>query len=423
MGISTLARANVQYFRTAIDDRWRYDLNDDGTGTIYSVPVFREGTFRDSMGEQHTYLPEHLQQMVFNFTMLRNNGTFPNVPQRDHHRNLFGSGGRVCGFVSDLRAEGSDERGRLLLVADLEFTEPDDLQKVLRGTWRARSAEIGMYEDNDEALFWPVFMGVAWVDIPAVEGLFSKKGANERATMIPIHDEEAPVTKRTDNGNSGAENAPDPSAGQPSGQGQGAPSPGSTSSEPGDEGRSSEGQADGKHQQGSGESTGNSPGNRTSNHGTAPSAPSGASGMTVHQFNIGGSPTTDFAAVQRHIDALEASAREMEHQSRRDFVSNLASTGRIAAPMVDSMAEHVIGLTDDQYEKFRASWEAAPKADLFANHGVDGGPSTDSQTDEEERIEVLRETVSFNRRGGMSDERIEKTNSYKELMRLTDGKG
>ena len=188
-----MERASVRYFQTALANRQVVDA-DSGGKTILSVPVFRAGTFKDSMGDQHTWTIEHLSQMVFNFNMLRERGTLPNVPVRDQHKSFFGSGGSVVGFVEGLRVEGQDEKGNALLVADLEITEPDAFGKIERGTWRSRSSEIGFYEDNDEAMYWPVFMGLAWVDLPAVEGLFeSHQTSEDQFTPVRDNEEGAPV--------------------------------------------------------------------------------------------------------------------------------------------------------------------------------------------------------------------------------------
>jgi len=44
----------------------------------------------------------------------------------------------------------------------------------MEGTYISRSAEIGTYDDNEGTIYSPILFGVAWVDIPAVEGLSPK---------------------------------------------------------------------------------------------------------------------------------------------------------------------------------------------------------------------------------------------------------
>lgn len=133
-----------------------------GTTIVKAVEIFKSGTFKDSMGEQRTWTNEQLAMMVANFEILRDSDQFPNVPvRRDHSWSVDD----VIGYLSHLEVTGDR------LVADIEFTEPDDLDKFVRGTYRSRSLEVGMYETNDGVTYWPVVMGLAFVDIPAVEGL------------------------------------------------------------------------------------------------------------------------------------------------------------------------------------------------------------------------------------------------------------
>jgi hypothetical protein len=397
-------RLSVNYFQTALASR-DVEETESGAKVLKSMPVFRSGTFRDSMGEQHTWETEHLAQMVFHFNLLRDRDILVNVPVREGHPSLFGGGGSVMGYVMDLRVEGVDAKGNQLLVADMEITEPDAFGKIERGTLRARSSEIGFYETNDESLYWPVFMGVAWVDIPAVEGLFSKHQSTD-SKFTPVRDEEVtPVgdASKHSQQESGDTTPPDPSAGNPEGQGQGAPSPGDSGSEPGDEAPPS----------GEDENEGGDGKQERSDH-AAPPAGSFA-------FSLNGAPTTDFAAVQRHIDNLEAVVTESREQSRKDYVTSLAENHVIAATQIESMQAHAVSLTDEQYEAFKKMYDDAPSSPLFAHHGQ--GTVTEPGDDSASEIELLRERVAMHKRSGITDERLHETQSYKRLMELTAGKG
>jgi hypothetical protein len=408
VSVKTLDRMQVSYFRTAIDG-YGIDKRNDGGGVLRGIPIFRAGTFKDSMGEQHTWEVEHLTRMVFHFDMLRDRGILPNVPVRDQHRSLFGGGGTVVGYIEALRVEGEDAQGNALLVADLDITEPDAFGKIERGTWRSRSSEIGYYETNEEAMYWPVMMGLAWVDLPAVEGLFSNQQSSDNQTSFtPIHDQEGgpvgdakkhnqggsgetpPAEDQNQGGEPGGQGNPDPSAGNPEGQGQGAPSPDDESSEPGDEAKP-EGNGGGEH--------------------SAPPA-------QMASFTINGQPTTDFAAVQRHITNLESVLSEHGKQARRDFVTGLAQSNKIAATQVDQMTAHALTLDESQFEAFTKMYTDAPESPLFANHGQGGAPDEESS-----RVADLRERVAWHRRSGQPEDKVKATESYKELMTLTDGKG
>jgi hypothetical protein len=138
-----------------------------GSTIVKRVEIFKAGTFTDAFGEAREWTLEHLLIMVNNFNNLRSSDKFPNVPmRRDHSWSIDG----VIGYIANLAVEGET------LVADLEFTEPEDFDKFSRGTYRSRSIEIGAYEDNDGITYWPVVMGLAFVDIPAVEGLHRAAG-------------------------------------------------------------------------------------------------------------------------------------------------------------------------------------------------------------------------------------------------------
>lgn len=137
----------------------------DGTSIVHKVPVFKSGTFRDSMGDQMTWSPENLGAMCNHFNDLAAAKVFPDVPIRADHSESID---KVIGYISGLSTDGN------MLYADQHITEPDALAKMKRGTYRSVSAEVGMYVDNADNYYWPVLQGVAYVPMPAVEGLHSK---------------------------------------------------------------------------------------------------------------------------------------------------------------------------------------------------------------------------------------------------------
>ena len=133
---------------------------------LKNVEVFKAGTYK---GVQ--FKNSALDKMVANFHYLKSFGKFPNVPVRADHPAIFGVGGvinRVGGYIADLRKVGTK------LVADFRITNEDMWEKIMEGTYISRSAEIGDYDDNDGTIYSPILFGVAWVDIPAVEGLSPK---------------------------------------------------------------------------------------------------------------------------------------------------------------------------------------------------------------------------------------------------------
>jgi len=412
-------RMSVRYFQTALDSR-TVEETAEGVKLVKSVPVFRAGTFKDSMGDQHTWEYEHLAQMVFHFGMLNDRDILPNVPIRDGHRSFFGGGGEVVGYVIDLRVEGADTKGNQLLVADMEITEPEAFAKIERGTWRSRSSEIGFYETNDEVMYWPVFMGVAWVDIPAVEGLFSKnEPTDDKFTPVRDNEEGAVSHAKTDaNKGGGSPGTPDPNAGTKE---HTAPPAATKEGKNGNEGAEGGDEASGKaveHAKGEPATGAATAGTVTTTvttpaeHGNQP---------TTFEFTLdGGTKTNDFAAVQVHIENLESVLNENRNQARKDFVTSLASSSRIAATQVDAMQAHALTLSDEQYEAFVKMYEGAPESPLFAHHGQGTTTEPDESASE---VETLRERVKMHKRSGMPEKKVKDTGSYKRLMELTDNKG
>lgn len=131
--------------------------------TEYNMKVMKAGAFTDGNGNRLNWLPMHLEQMVRNFNHLVVERRAIHVPWRINHGR---DAGAIVGYVRDLRTDG------VFLYADVEFTEEEAWVKYRNGTLKARSSEISAHQTNDLTPYWPVLMGVAFVDNGAVEGLF-----------------------------------------------------------------------------------------------------------------------------------------------------------------------------------------------------------------------------------------------------------
>jgi hypothetical protein len=372
-GVISLRRLNVRAYATnhALSDLSTHVTAQGGLG-VNSMPVFKSGTFKDSMGDQFTWKPEHMDQMVFNFQMLKDRGVLPNIPVRDGHRSAFGSGGALIGYVSDLRHDVDTGK----LVADYEITEPTAIGKLQRGTYRARSAEVGLYETNDEAVYWPVFLGFAFVDIPAVEGLYEHRQANE--TQYSLMSQEDIVT------------VPDPQ--QPGAPTPPAPTPNPTAPAPAP--------------------------NPAPQPVPAPTPAPG--GPATASFSLNGHAESDFAAVQAHIAKLEGFVRETTDTNRKNFVSKLAADKKITQPQVDLLTPVVLTMDEKQYGDFAKAYEDAPIVPVLAPHaGAAGDGDADPRVD---RIAVLQAQVQMHRRSGVPEEQIAKMPSAMELVSLTSAR-
>ena len=140
---------------------------------------------------------------------------------------------------------------------------------------------------------------------------------------------------------------------------------------------------------------------------------------------VNGLEVTDMAAVQAHITGLEAFKKETIETNRTNFVASLASDGKILAndETIKNTEEFALSLTNDQFDKWKASMSAAPASNLFAKHGVgpgdtkapNNGGSANATAD---RIKVLEEIVQSHRDAGMSEETIQSKSSFKGLQQL-----
>lgn len=340
------------------DETARFERTDDGGGVLSGIRVLRTGTFIDSYGYEMTFDDSHLEQMVFHYGLL-GKSDFPNVPWRANHgRNV----NEVVGYITDLRKEGE------YLVADVDITEPDAADKWERGTYRARSAEVGFYETNDGRGYWPTLMGVAFVDIPAVEGLFAKPNSKESNEVDEIEFALAcGYAQALEDAQADADFA--------------------------NAAHYAQGLQDAKAEFGSGD-------------------------RPPFVFAIGGEQVADYRRVQEHITALETFQTETFSAARTAFIDGLVSDKKIAAPQADGLKELALSMTDDQFGKFKASYENAPVLSLFGNH-ADGVSNPDGEPSSAEgEIETLEAIVLNHRRAGMTEDQIKNTPSFQRLQTL-----
>jgi len=153
------------YFSSSEFEKDKVNASKEGK-LLKNVEVFKSGTYKGV-----EFKNSALDKMVANFHYLKAFGKFPNVPVRADHPAIFGVGGvinRVGGYIADLRKVGTK------LVADFRITNDEMWERIMEGTYISRSAEIGTYDDNEGTIYSPILFGVAWVDIPAVEGLSPK---------------------------------------------------------------------------------------------------------------------------------------------------------------------------------------------------------------------------------------------------------
>lgn len=348
---------------------------DNGNLVIENLPVFRSGTFRDSMGTQHTWEPLHMDQMVTHFDILKSREILTAVPVRDGHpsflvRGMPGAGAVVgwhTGVSAETRTSKVDGQDYHYLFANFEFTEPEAAEKFKRGTFRNWSSEIGEYTTNSEATFWPVYMGFAFVDLPAVEGLHldSHNADHSKFTVCFEKGLKMPETP---------------------------PVP------------------------------------------TPPAPPAVPVPMPAVQFNFGGQILNDPNAIQQEINALfsknadlqtkvdgfvQADAERVE-AARKAFTKKLVEDNKILAPQLEATEQFALSLTPEQFAAWSSQWETAPTNPLLGKHGAPDTPTpTPAGTGEEQkttRIDVLEDMILQHMSSGVPN--IKELGSYKELATL-----
>lgn len=346
------------------------EINDDGTASYKRVPIFRSGTFKDSIGIQHTYEHEHMAQAVFNYDLLKERGILTPPVRVDHSLSVQ----NVAGYFDALTAEKGD--AHTFLLADFTITEPPIVEKIERGTFRFRSAEVGYYETNDEALYWPVVVGFAFVDMPAVEGL-DAYAADQTTTHFSMHVPGVPDKEQTMD------------------------TPKFTITRDGQKVETSDYAAI----------------QAMLDAAANPPEPVKA------KFRIGGSETDDAAKVQSHIDSLETFRTETVKLGKESFIDSLVKDNKILATQADDFKAHVAPLDGPGFDAFKKLYEGGPANPLFANHGAggDGGTPTPAGGEPTEQ-ETLEEIVANHRRAGVSEEAIAKTDSFKRLQALKAAK-
>jgi hypothetical protein len=364
-----------------------FEKYSDGTALVKAVEVFKAGTFRDSMGEQATWLPEHLMQMVSNFDLLKSQNIFPSPPARRDHS---GSIDKVMGYVDSLSTDGNK------LFADIHVTEPTDVDKLVRGTYRARSLEVGMYITNDEAAFWPVVFGVAYVDLPAVEGLFAK--SKEISYFSQISQGEGNMGNQNSTGTA-VDDRPPQTVINLNGFGSGQMSTG----------------------------TGDNPAPPTPpTPGPTPTPPTPAPTPSpttppTASFRINGQETVDFAAVQTHISTLEGIIKTVNEDARKSFCKKLSDDKKILVTQVPALEAFALSLSPEAYEAWVKTYEGAQAVPLLATHGAAGTGGPDAGAPENkvaDEIAVQEGILTGLRQAGFNKEKIEKSAAFQRLTEL-----
>jgi hypothetical protein len=396
-------------FRSSSD----VEVETTGTGShiLKGVAIFRAGTFRDSRGIERTWTRDDLVAMAANFTSLKDGGVFPNVPIRENHTIDVKD---VVGYFSRVYLDPSDPD---TLLADIEITEPDAFGKWQRGTYRSRSLEIGPYLANgSDKPLWPTVLGLAFVDVPAVEGLHRQAPPQHFSQYIEDGNPVPPKKDVNMDSKALAHLASWIESGRTADEWIAA----CNFAKQQEDQQQQQAQHAAQQQQ------------LTSYYTAVQLHQANAQALglpvdysTPYTFRINGAEITDPAQVQAHIDGLHTAIAEAAKQERIAYVNKLVTDGKLLATQQVATQALVDTFTAEQFTQYRQTMDAQAPLSLFQNHGAPGsqggggtGNEHQQQVAPEQRKAVLKETVAQFRRMEKSNEFIKGTDAYKELVAL-----
>jgi len=356
------------------------------------VKIFRVGTFTDMFGRERTWTHDDLDKAVENFYYLRDLNIVPNVPVREDHTISIKD---VVGYFLSVRRVGD------FLFGDWEWASWDAKYKWDEKKYRNRSIEIGQYVTNDGAKYDPVVLGLAFVDFPAVEGLY--RIADHGDDMTTSNDQ----TNQADaDAAAAAQAAADQAAADQAAADQAAADQAAADQV------AAQAAADQAAAQAAADAAAAADQTRE---------PVGAhrANMQPHVFRINGSEdVSDYARVQEHILSLETFRIETIESGRTSFLDKLVADKVITGPQADKFRIVVKTMDDAQFEAFREGFDGMAPANLFARHNVDGGSGGSGDDARADRISILEGIVANHRARGASQDDIQKMSSYQELQTL-----
>lgn len=155
---------------------------------------------------------------------------------------------------------------------------------------------------------------------------------------------------------------------------------------------------------------------------TPPAPTNMASGLT---FVINGANVSDLRLVQAHISALEGFRKDTLEANRKEFVAGLARDNKINAADMSKFETFALGLTGDQFEAWKDTFGNAVTLPILGRHTEGTTNHTGDESSREaaviDKIDTLKAIVQQHRLSGMPKDKIENTNSYKELKQLLPG--
>lgn len=354
--------------------------NDFGKESLFidNIAIFRSGTYKDSMGDQATYDSFAMESFVRNFHHLKGTGVFSKPVVRSGHPHPFNNGRleSVIGYINNLSIVKSkaphDGNEYDYLMAELEIIDETAKTNIESGLWINRSAEVGVYEDNAGQEIAPTVFGVAYVDIPAVEGLNFSKNFDASSPIDGIllnHVEENVMGNlQLPNLNGGAS-----------------------------------------------QFTFNIGGNDTTDF----SRVQGYITDLETKFASEQAKVTQFEAENKNLKSENQSLKEFQDTIRKDmrteFVNGLAKDKKILESDKESTQAFVDTLTPEQFDAWKKTMSAAPVKAPLGDYGNSDTDEKDAKTSDHS-LDTEKGIVRDLKFAGKSLDIIKKTSAYQKII-------
>lgn len=356
--------------------------NDFGKESLFvsGVPIFRSGSFKDSMGELMSFDKFSIDTMINNFNYLKTSGVFPKPVVRRGHPSMFTNDRMqsVIGYINDLHTENRtaphDGQNYDYLIAELEIIDDEAKGKIESGLWLNRSMEMGPYESNSGQETYPVVTGVAYVDVPAVEGLnFSKNfDANDPIDGI--------LFNYTEDNMTGTPGVQMPTLDF------------------------------NKHVFNIGQIETNDF-SKVQDYITD----------LENKFASEQAKVTQFETENANLKAENMSLKEFQDSVTKDlrnnFVDELAKDGKILESAKDNMKAFASGLNDEQFESWKNTMNGVPTNSLFENHGnQEAGEHDSDKNKDQSEFQTEKNIITALKAAGKTADQIKVTSAYQRVI-------
>lgn len=163
--------------------------------------------------------------------------------------------------------------------------------------------------------------------------------------------------------------------------------------------------------------------------GAVPNPPTGDQSTTQNRAAQGditfkvGEQTYNFTPAQAasQLSVLMQFRDETLREARKTFVTNLAAENKILASQIDKLTAYALKLDDEGFDAWKDTWAETPSNSMLAGSHAQGttnhdGPQSQAVEEAASKLEVARDVVNHLKRGGMTEDQIKGTDSYKVLL-------